>query len=174
VPKSFLVASFSDADSLMRAVPRVRREHFRLYDVFSPYPVHGLDEAMGIRRTRLPFVTLFAGLTGLTFAVAFQFYGAVFDWPLNVGGKPDESMLAFVPISFELTVLLGALGTVAAFFVRARLSPGKRERLAVRGVTSDMFALVLRWPETSLRVQRAYDIFEESGAHGIEELEAQL
>ena len=67
---------------------------------------------MGIRRSRLPFVTLLAGLGGLCFALAFQYYTAVFDWPLDVGGKPENSTLAFVPICFELTVLIGGLGTV--------------------------------------------------------------
>src|SRR3954470_19929451 len=117
----FLVATFSDATTLVRAVRPVRGERFRVYDVYAPYPIHGLDRAMGLRRTRLPFVTLVAGLTGLAFAILFQVYTTVLDWPLNVGGKPDNSALAFVPISFELTVLFGGLTTAAAFFLRARL-----------------------------------------------------
>ena len=95
---------------------------------------------MGIRRSRLPFVTLLAGLAGLCFALLFQYYTAVFDWPLDVGGKPENSTLAFVPICFELTVLFGGLATVAAFLLRARLFPGKREQLPVLGVTNDVFA----------------------------------
>ena len=86
-----------------------------------------------MRRTQLPFVTLLAGLLGLCFALAFQYYTAVFDWPLDVGGKPENSTLAFVPICFELTVLIGGLGTVGAFLLRARLYPGKREQLPVLG-----------------------------------------
>ena len=90
-------------------------------------------------------VTLLAGLVGLTFALVFQFYTTVLDWPLNVGGKPDNSTLAFVPICFELTVLIGGLATVGAPSSCAPGSiPGKREQLAVRGVTNDVFALVVR------------------------------
>ena len=99
----------------------MRKENFRLHDIYAPYPIHGLDRAMSIRRTRLPYVTMAMGLHGLSFAMSFQFYTNVLDWRVNVGGKPDNSTLAFVPISFELTVLFGALATIAAFFIRASL-----------------------------------------------------
>src|SRR6266849_1740913 len=136
MPKTFLVATFSDTEELLQAVHAVREADFRIYDVFAPYPIHGLDQAMGIRRTRLPWVTLVAGSCALLFAVLFQFYTTVLDWPLNVGGKPDNSTLAFIPISFELTVLLGGLSTVAALFFRARLYPGKKASLGARSLSS--------------------------------------
>ena len=110
---------------MLAAVATLRSAGVAIHDVFAPYPVHGLDQAMGIRRSRLPFVTLLAGLGGLCFALAFQYYTAVFDWPLDVGGKPENSTLAFVPVCFELTVLIGGLGTVGAFLLRARLFPGQ-------------------------------------------------
>src|SRR5258706_503037 len=118
MPEGFIVGIFSDARALERACAAIRRARYRIHDVFAPHPVHGLDEAMGQRKTRLPFVTLFAGLGGLTLAAVVQFYANVLDWPLDVGGKPDNSALAFVPIAFELTVLAAALATVFAFFVR--------------------------------------------------------
>lgn len=161
---ALLVATFRDPETLLRAVMPLRLEGLRIYDVYSPHPIHGLDRAMGIRRTRLPLATLACGLLGLSFAVIFQFYTAVFDWPLNVGGKPVNSMLAFVPVSFELTVLLGGLGTVAAFFVRAGLYPGKRERLPTPGVTDTIYALVLRRPETPAGLARARDMLATLGA----------
>lgn len=173
-----LVATFARADDLVRAVAQARREAFRVYDVLAPYPVHGLDEAMGLRRTRLPRVTLIAGLTGLGCAMALQFYANVLDWPLNVGGKPDNSTLAFIPISFELTVLFGGLATVAAFFLKAKLYPGKQPWLAVAGVTDDVLALVLRRPEqgsTDLegndRERRARALLAEHGAERVAESE---
>jgi Protein of unknown function (DUF3341) len=169
VGKSFLVATFSDADSLLRAVPPLREACFRIYDVHAPFPIHGLDEAMQVRRTRLPLVTLAAGLTGLALAIALQGYTNLVDWPLNVGGKPTNSALAFVPISFELTVLLGGLGTVAAFLLRARLFPGKQPRLPAARVTDDRFALVLRRPEDEPAARRAWRLLEELGAQEIEE-----
>jgi hypothetical protein len=172
--KSFLVATFSGPDELLQAVHAVREADFRIYDVYAPYPVHGLDEAMGIRRTRLPWVTLVMGSSALLFAVCFQFYATVLDWPLNVGGKPDNSALAFVPIAFELTVLLGGLATVAALLLRTKLYPGKREELIVEGVTNDRFALALRKRDPEFDMTLACALLEECGAHEIEEKEAEL
>ena len=169
-----LVATFPDTEDLLRAVRKARREMFRVYDVFAPFPIHGLDEALGVRRTRLPWITLFAALTGLTTAVVLQFYTNVLDWPLNVGGKPDNSTLAFVPICFELSVLFGGLGTVAALLLRARLYPGKKPWLVDPGITDDVLAVVLRRPSDDETHQRALTLLKECGAASVTESEAEL
>jgi hypothetical protein len=119
-------------------------------------------------------VTFLVGILALIFALSFQFYTTVLDWPLNVGGKPDNSTLAFVPICFELTVLISGLATVAALFVRARLYPGKKELLFADDVTNDTFALVLRQRGDGSDVRRAWQILQESGADRIREKEVQL
>jgi hypothetical protein len=111
---------------------------------------------------------LAAALVGLLTALALQFYTVVYDWPLNVGGKPDNSTLAFVPICFELTVLFGGLATVGALFLRARMFPGRGERLPAEGVTNNRFALVLR-KRDSFDTERARLLLEKSGAEAIEE-----
>ncbi len=174
MPRSFLIATFADPDGLLAAVRPLRRASFRVYDVYAPYPVHGLDEAMGIRRSRLPLITLAAGLSGLVTALGLQFYTNVLDWPLDVGGKPDNSTLAFIPISFELTVLAAGLATVAAFFLRARLYPGKPFELAAPGVTDNVFALVLRAPGSAEGMARARELLSQCGAISIAEREASL
>jgi len=174
MPSSILVATFPHVEGLLSAVRRARREMLRVYDVFAPFPVHGLDEAMGIRHTRLPKITLIAGLTGLAFALTLQFYANVLDWPLNVGGKPDNTTLAFIPISFELTVLFGGLATVAAFLLRAKLYPGKRPWLPATGITNDVFALILRKPAAEETHQRALALLAECGAASVTESEADL
>jgi hypothetical protein len=174
VRERFLVASFGEPETLLRAVRRARAEGVPIFDVFAPFPVHGLDQAMGLRRTRLPLVTLLAGLAGLTFALVFQYWTAVFDWPLNVGGKPENTTLAFVPICFELTVLIGGLGTAGAFFLRARLYPGKREELPVLGVTNNVFALVVPAPEDAVATRRVREVFASSGASEIVDREGEL
>ena len=170
----FMVGTFQDSGSLIRAVRSVRAHNFRIYDVYAPYPVHDLDQAMGLRRTRLPWITALAGTLALSFAIAFQFYTMVLDWPLNVGGKPDNSTLAFVPICFELTVLIGGLATFAALLFRARLYPGKKERLCAPGITNDRFALVLRADRTHFDAARAVNVLEASGADDIQEMEGAL
>lgn len=174
MPKQFIVATFRSSDDLLAAVRRVRWNQFRVYDVYSPYPIHDMDHAMGVRHSRLPWVTAIAGLSGLALAIGFQFYASVLDWSLNVGGKPDNSTLAFVPITFELTVLIGGLTTVAALFLRARLYPGKLERLPAVDVTNDKFALVIRKRDPEFDIHRAKALLWESGAEHIEETEAEL
>ncbi|HEX4420450.1 MAG TPA: DUF3341 domain-containing protein [Kofleriaceae bacterium] len=169
-----LVATFPHVDGLLKAVRQARREMLRVYDVFTPFPVHGLDEAMGIRHTRLPKITLIAGLTGLVFALSLQFYANVLDWPLNVGGKPDNTTLAFIPISFELTVLFAGLTTVAAFLLRTKLFPGKQPWLPAPGVTDDVFAIVIRKPTADETYQRALALLKDCGAAHITESEADL
>lgn len=169
-----LVATFPDTDHLLRAVRKARREMFRVYDVFTPFPVHGLDEALGVRRTRLPWATLLCALTGLTTAVVLQFYTNILDWPLDVGGKPDNSTLAFVPICFELSVLFGGLGSVAALLLRARLYPGKQAWLVNPGITDDVFAMVVRRPSDDETHQRALALLKECGAATVTESEAEL
>jgi len=171
---SFVVATYSDADSLLRGVEAVRSENFRVYDVYAPYPIHGLDHAMGVRRSRLPWVTFIIGMCALAGALVLQYYTAVLDWPLNVGGKPNNSTLAFLPVTFELTVLLGGLSTVAALFIKGRLYPGKKERLIVEGVTNNKFALVLRKKDASFDAKRARQLLEQSGADRVQEKEAEL
>jgi hypothetical protein len=174
VLRSFVIARFSDPNTLINAVREARARNFSIYDVYAPYPIHGMDEAMGLRRSRIPWATFIMGLTGLTVALTFQFYTAVLDWPLNVGGKPDNSTLAFVPICFELTVLIGGLSTVAALLLRTRLFPGKQERLPLEGVTNDTFALVLRKKDSSFDVKAAIDLLNERGANEVELRETQL
>lgn len=174
MPETFIVGSFGDPAGLLQAVRRARVAGIPIHDVFCPTPVHGLEEAMGIRRTRLPLVTLAAGLVGLTFALVFQYWTAVLDWPLDVGGKPESTTLAFVPICFELTVLIGGLGTAGAFFLRARLYPGKREELPVPGVTNNVFALVVPAPEDQHAAHRVRQLLLLSGASDVEDREGEL
>jgi ActD protein len=141
--KERILGSFADEASLLAAVRRARDHGLTVEDVFAPYPIHGLEDAMGLARTRLPWVTLAGGLAGIVSAIALQVWTSVVDWPLNVGGKPANSALAFVPITFELTVLLAGLSSAAAFLWRSRLYPAAPIRLAAPGATNDTFVLAL-------------------------------
>ncbi|HXW92649.1 MAG TPA: DUF3341 domain-containing protein [Terriglobales bacterium] len=177
MPRRFLVACFQEEESLLNAVRTVRGKGLKVYDVFAPYPIHELGVAMGIRKSRLPLAALFGTLSGLLVAIGFQFYANVLDWPMNVGGKPDNSTLAFIPIAFELTILFGGLITVAALLVRTRLFPGKHEHLLADGITDDVFALALRQPDrravaSALRQSDVWKILEACGAKDIYERES--
>jgi ActD protein len=174
MPNPYLVATFTEPGTLVAAVAAVRAHGFKIYDVYTPCPVHGLDEAMGIKRSRLPYVTLVAGAIGCVAAIAFEFYAAVFDWTLNIGGKPDNSTLAFIPIAFEVTVLGAGLATAAAFLIRAGLFPGGTAKLAAPRVTDDTFAIALRWRPNAFDTGEARHLLLQSGAADVRQMMGDL
>ncbi len=112
-----LLAEYADAESLVRAAGAVRAAGYRRFDAYSPMPVAGLAEAIGFTRTRMPMVVLLGGLVGLVSGYALQYWVATIAYPLNVGGRPLNSWPAFVPITFETTILvaslMGVLGMLA-------------------------------------------------------------
>ena len=112
-----VIGFFSDPHDLLKATEKVRDSHFKNFDAFTPYPVHGMDAAQGLKRSPLPFVTFAAGLTGCTLGFMLQYWTSVVDWPLIVGGKPFNSWPAFVPIMFECTILFAGLATVGGMFL---------------------------------------------------------
>jgi len=161
-----LIATFTDERTLLAATRAVRDAGLAIDDAYTPYAVHGLDEAMGLRRSRLTWVCFLAGATGATVALAFQLWTSVVNWPLNVGGKPFASIPAFIPITFELTVLTAALVSAGAFFFRSRLFPGRRAAPIPR-VTDDRFALVVADGDAArglLRAAGATEIIATDGA----------
>jgi hypothetical protein len=104
-----LLAEFATAEELLNAAHRARAVGYRRMDAYSPMPVEGLSEAVGFERTRLPLVVLIGGLLGCFTGFYMQYYASVFSFSLNIGGKPLNSWPAFIPITFELTVLFAAL-----------------------------------------------------------------
>ena len=137
-----LMAVFEEPDQVVEAARQARGAGYAVADAFVPFAVHGLDEAMGLRRSRLTWVCFAAALTGGTVAMSFQLWTSASSWPLNVGGKPFASLPAFLPVTFELTVLTAALVSAATFFFRSRLFPGKQAPVLPR-VTDDRFVLMV-------------------------------
>jgi len=105
-----LLAEFDSPDDIIHAAERVRDEGFEKWDVHTPYPVHGMDAAMGLPDSRLGWIVLLCGLTGLSCAVLMIQWMNGYDYPLVIGGKPPDAFASMVPIMFELTVLLSAFG----------------------------------------------------------------
>jgi len=110
---------FVHESDLLRATKAVRDADYRIIDAFTPFAVHGLDRAMGLRASRLTWVCFFCGLFGLVSLTWLIYWTSISDWPINVGGKPWNSWPAFVPVMFEGTVLFSGLGVVFALFVRS-------------------------------------------------------
>jgi hypothetical protein len=140
------VGVFDDEEALLAAARACRARRLEIDDVLSPYPVHGIDAVAGIPRSRIAAACLGGGLTGLLGGLALQKWTGETDWPLDVGGKPLDSLPAYMVVCFELTVLCAALAVVATVIVRSRLSPRRRPRLEGLGTTDDRFALVVLPP----------------------------
>lgn len=147
-----LTGSFESEEDLLAAVARVRASGFRVVDVYVPYPVHGLDRALGLRPSRLSWVAAFCGALGAALALGFQYWASAVDWPINVGGRPWHSLPAFVPVIFEMMVLFAGLGIVLAFLIVCRLYPGKTPDLKFPGVTDDRYVLVLQERDSTFDV----------------------
>lgn len=121
--KNFLVGVFDDEDVLLDAVGKVRGSGVKIYEVYTPFPVHGLDTALGYKRTRLPIAAFLFGLTGTALALLMQIWMLGYDWPMIIGGKNHASLPPFIPVTFEMTVLLSALGMVAVFLIVSDMKP---------------------------------------------------
>jgi hypothetical protein len=139
----FLVAVFERDDDVLGAAAAATRARLPVVDVYAPYAIHGLDRAMALKPSRLPWVCFLLGLIGATLKVLFEYWTTAVSWPINVGGKPWNSLPAFVPVTFEVMVLFAGVSTVIAFIWLAGLRPWRRPRLTGLGVTDDRFALVL-------------------------------
>lgn len=157
-----VIGFFDTPDALVTAMGKVRDANYQSFDAFTPYPVHGLDAAQGLKRSPIPWVTFFMAMTGTTLAFALQYWTSVIDWPLIVGGKPFNSWPAFVPIMFELTVLLGGVSTFLSVFVFCRL-PNTSTKAFDPSLTRDRFCIFIEKPADN-KVSPKFKSFDENEA----------
>lgn len=141
--KKFVVGSFSDEKVLFPAVKNVRKAGYKIHDVYTPFPVHGLDHAMGLRETSLHTAGFIYAATGTTTAVTFMTWVFTSDWPLNIGGKPHFALPAWIPITFELTVLFSAIGMVLTFCYLCNLAPFVKKHHFSPRATDDKFVMAI-------------------------------
>lgn len=138
-------AIYTDDDVLMSAVKKVKAEKHHIEEIYTPFPVHGLDKAMGLEPTRIAIAAFIYGCIGLTVATVMMNYIMIEDWPQNIGGKPSfsylENMPAFVPIMFELTVFFAAHLMVITFYLRSRMWPFKKAENPDPRTTDDHFLM---------------------------------
>lgn len=126
--KHFVVGVFDDEDVLLDGIKKVRSSGVKIHEVYSPFPVHGIDEALGYKRSRLPIAAFLFGMTGTGLALLMQIWMLGYDWPMIIGGKNFASLPPFIPVTFELTVLLAALGMVGTFMIVSDMKPYKWPR----------------------------------------------
>lgn len=140
---TYLVGIFDDEDVLVHSVEHIRHEGVKIHEVFTPFAVHGLDRALGFPRSRIDIVAFLFGSLGFSCAIALIFLTMGFDWPMNIGGKPNAAVPIFVPITFECTVLFTAFGMTGTFLLISKLIPGLTPTMFDPRSTDDKFVVAI-------------------------------
>lgn len=141
--KKFVVGCFDDEGPLFDAVKKVRKAGYKLHDVYTPFPIHGLDKAMGLRDTSIHTAGFLYGIFGTTSMLSFMTWVFTKDFPLNVGGKPHFALPAWIPITFEFTVLCACVGMVITFCYLCQLAPFVKKHHFHLRATDDLFVMVI-------------------------------
>jgi len=139
--KKVLYGLYNDEEDLKRAVKTAHHAHLDIMDVFTPFPVHGLDPILGLKESRLHILGFVYGLIGSSFGFLFMSWVFTRDWPIVFGGKPYWSVPAFIPITFEMTVLFAAWGMTLTFYTVCGLWPGVKARTLDDRITDDKFCI---------------------------------
>ena len=138
-------ALYDDDDLLLKAVKEIRSNKFHIEEVYTPFPVHGLDKALGLEGTKIAITSFMYGCLGFIVSILMMNYIMIEDWPQNIGGKPSfsyiENMPSFVPIMFELTVFFAAHLMVITFYMRSKLWPFKNAENPNPLTTDDKFLM---------------------------------
>src|ERR1019366_3755838 len=170
-----MVGIFQEENDILSVTREVRKQGYTIVDIYAPYAVHGLDKAMGLQQPwRLPWTCFLLGLFGAAAKVWFEYWTTASDWPVNVGGKPWNSLPAFVPITFEVMVLFAGISTVLAFFGMSRLWPGRKPMILDARVTNDRFALVLEEDNAAFDVDEVEQFLRDHQALRVEEREQEV
>ena len=167
--RRLLLGIFDNEHDIMGVTQAARENGYKIVDVYAPYAEHGLDHAMGLEPSKLPRVCFALGLFGAAFKVWFEYWTTATDWPINVGGKPFNSLPAFVPVTFEVMVLFAGVSTVIAFLYVCGLFPGKKAKIVRHDVTNHRFVLVLEQSDAAFDISRVKRLFESFHVVRIEE-----
>jgi len=158
-----MVGIWDDDHECVTAAHKVREAGFKKFDAITPFPVHGMEEAVGIKRSWIPWVTFIMGLAGFCSGLALEFWTSAVDWALNIGGKPFFSGPAFVPVMFELTILFAALSSVVALFAACRL-PKVDPPIIDPDLTSHKFAIFIPETDVGYDAGRVEKLLRQTGA----------
>lgn len=162
--EKYLVGVYDDEDEVLHAVTEVKGKGVKIEEVYTPFPVHGLDTAIGHPRTRIPIAAFLFGLTGLACAQFLINYTMVFDWPMIIGGKDFFALPDWIPVTFEGTVLFTAFGMVFTFFVSNSLWPGKTPKTFDLRSTDDKFIMTINMGTNKKSEAEIEEILKASGA----------
>ena len=163
--KTVLYGLYDDEEDLLKAVKKAKADHHDIMDVYTPFPVHGMEHAMGLAESRLHYGGLIYGALGTLTAFLFMTWVFTRDWPIIFGGKPYWSIPAFIPITFELTVLFASVGMVITFYTINGLWPGVENPTLDDRITDDKFCMafdITNFAQTE--IDKLKSLFSTSGA----------
>lgn len=164
---------FQHEQDILGAARAVRQRGWRIVDIYAPYAVHGLDKVADFPPSRLPLICFVLAILGAGLKTWFEYWTTAQSWPINVAGKPWDSLPAFVPVTFEVMVLIAGVGTTLAFFIAVGLRPGRKARLPHPRVTDDRFALLIEEADAAFDPDEAAALCERFGAVETSEYEAE-
>ena len=170
--KKFLLGVFDDEEILLKALRNIRGAGIKVNDVLSPFPIHGLDPILGIKGTKLHTAGFIFGATGAILMLLFITWITTVNYPMIIGGKPFFSLPAWIPITFEVTVLSASVGMVIAYFVRNGLSAIKQPMILDHRITDDKFVMVFdKNFHTNEQLEEIRNLLSANGASEINEKE---
>jgi hypothetical protein len=174
-PSYGLIATFETTPALYHAAEQVRDAGYKDWDCITPFPVHGLDKAMGLKRSIVPRISLTGGITGFCTGMTMIWWTNQYDYPLVVGGKPFFSPMFAFPVSYELTILFTAFATIGGMFLVNRLPmhyhPVLKYEHIKRGM-DDTFFIVIEARDPRFNLANTKALLEKAGGKDIKELEA--
>jgi len=160
----YLVGIFDDEDVILHGISNIRNSGVKILEVFTPFPVHNLDVALGYNRSRIDIAAFLYALTGTLTALSMISYMMFFDWPMNIGGKSNFPLPDFIPVTFELTVLFSAYGMVITFLIISNLLPGIKPKLFDARCTDHKFVMAIDLASNKLSEDEITRILKENGA----------
>lgn len=174
-PSYGLIATFDTAPELYHAAEKIRDAGYRNWDCITPFPVHGLDKAMGLKRSIVPRISLCGGILGFTTGMTMIWWTGGVDYKLIVGGKPLFSPMFAFPVSYELTILFTAFATIIGMFVVNRLPMHYHPVLKyenIRRGMDDQFFIVIEARDPRFNLANTKALLEKAGGKAISELES--
>lgn len=147
--KKVLYGLYTDEEDLKGAIKTARKDHLDIMDVFTPFPVHGLDPILGLKESRLHYLGFIYGAIGALFGFGFMSWAVVNDWPIVFGGKPYWPVPSYIPITFEMTVLFAAWGMTITFYTICGMWPGVKAKILDNRITDDQFCLAFDVTESA-------------------------
>jgi hypothetical protein len=162
--KKYILGVFDDEDVALNAVASVRGAGVNIHEVYSPFPIHGLDQALGYARARMGVSAFLFGITGTTLAFLLTFWTMGYDWPMNIGGKNFIPFPTNIPIVFELTVLLASYGMAFTFFFMEDLGPTKKPVIFDERITDDKIVMAIDLSKNSNGEDKIGEVLKNCGA----------